>query len=58
MLRRYGVTAINLFYRMGVCKLSVEKALGKQIVSLGESGGFVGGKSWFPLTKVLGAEKA
>ena len=36
----------------------MERALGKLGVSLGESGGFVRGKSEFPLRKVQGAEKA
>ena len=57
-LRCYGVTAINSFYRKEVCKLSAERALGKLGVSLGESGGFVKGKSEFPLRKVQGAENA
>jgi hypothetical protein len=57
VLRCYGVTAINSFYRKEVCKLSVKRALGKRVVSLGESGGFVRGKSEFPLTKVQKAEK-
>ena len=54
--RCYGVTAINSFYRKEVCKLSAEKALGKLGVSLGESGGFVRGKSEFPLRKVKKAK--
>ena len=57
VLRRYSVTAINLSYRKKACKLSVKRALGKRVVSLGESGGFVRGKSEFPLTKVQKAEK-
>ena len=61
MLRRYGVTASTdniIFYRKEVGKLIVESALGKRVVSLGESGGFVRGKSEFPLRKVQRAEKA
>ena len=38
--------------------LIAEKALGKRIVSFGESGGFVKGKSEFPLRKVQGPERA
>ena len=38
-------------------KQDTERALGKQEVSLGESGGFVRGKSEFPLGKVQEAEK-
>jgi hypothetical protein len=36
---------------------NIKKALGKQEVSLGESGSFVRGKSEFPLRKVQEAEK-
>ena len=39
-------------YRKKDLKKVVESALGKRIVSLGESGSFVWGKSEFPLRKV------
>ena len=42
---------------LSVCP-GAERALGKLGVSLGESGGFVRGKSEFALRKVQGAENA
>jgi len=50
--------ATNIFYRREMHNLIAEKALGKRIVSFGESGGFVKGKSEFPLRKVQGPERA
>ena len=43
-------------YRTKMRRQVVESALGKQRVSLGESGGFVRGKLEFPLTKVQETE--
>ena len=45
------------FYKDKEQNQNTKKALGKQEVSLGESGSFIRGKSEFPLGKVQRAEK-
>ena len=69
MLRRYSVTVLRRvcncvtvlimkrFYKDKGQNQNTKKALGKQEVSLGESGSFIRGKSEFPLGKVQRVEK-
>jgi hypothetical protein len=46
-----------MFYKDKEQNQDTKRALGKQEISLGESGSFVRGKSKFPLRKVQRAEK-